>query len=99
MVVKDDNKACVGEVTQSSICKHYYCHNLSVSHDNTESLITTLMISPPMEAVMRKVRRALDPVRAMEGVPSMSEAYRQNRIRLGIRSQQYIALYFFCILL
>ena len=43
------------------------------------------MISPPMEAVLRKMRRALDPVRATEGVPSMSEAYRQNRIRLGIR--------------
>ena len=82
MVVKDDNKVCVGEVTQSSICKHYYCHNLSVSHDNTESLITTLMISPPMEAVMRKFRKAGDPVRVMAGVGSTSKVNIMNRIRL-----------------
>ena len=42
-------------------------------------------MSPPMEEVMRKVRIALDPVRAMEGVRSMSEAYIMNRIRLQIR--------------
>ena len=49
-------------------------------------MIQLMMMSPPMEEVMRKVRRAFDPVRAMEGVPSMSEAYIMNRIRLQIRS-------------
>ena len=42
------------------------------------------MMSPPMEEVMRKVRRALDPVGAIEGMSSTLKAYRQKRIRLRI---------------
>ena len=41
-----------------------------------------MMMSPPMEAVMIKLRRAGDPVRAMEGGGSMLVAYTMNRIRL-----------------
>ena len=46
-----------------------------------------MMMSPPMEAVMRKLRRAGDPVRAMEGGGSTLKAYKQNRIRLEIFDQ------------
>ena len=46
------------------------------------------MMSPPMEEVMRKMRRALDPVRAMERVDLFSlhcssKAYLEMRNRLG----------------
>ena len=41
-----------------------------------------MMMSPPTEAVMRKLQRAGDPVRAMEGGGSMLVAYTMNRIRL-----------------
>ena len=41
-----------------------------------------MMISPPMEAVIRKLRRAGDPVREMEGGGTTLVAYIMNRIRL-----------------
>ena len=45
-------------------------------HGNNEKpvIIIILAMSPPMEAAKRKLRRALDPVRAMEGVPSTLKA-------------------------
>ena len=39
-------------------------------------------MSPPMEAVKRKLRRAGDPVRAMEGGGRTLKAYTMNRVRL-----------------
>ena len=43
------------------------------------------MIMPPtMEAVKRKLRRAGDPVRAMEGGGSKLVAYTMNSVRLEI---------------
>ena len=53
-------------------------------------LKTTLMVvmktkrrSPPTEAVMRKLRRAGDSVKAMEGGGNELTVYKQNRIRLA----------------
>ena len=40
--------------------------------------------SPPTEAVMRKFRRAGEPVMAIEGGGYMLVAKRQNNARLGI---------------
>ena len=43
------------------------------------------MKAPPMEAVKRKLRRAGEPVRAMEGGDTSTlVAYNENRIRLEI---------------
>ena len=39
-------------------------------------------MSPPMEAVKRKLRRAGDPVREMEGGGRTLKAYTMNRVRL-----------------
>ena len=41
-----------------------------------------MRMSPPVEAVMRKLRRAGDPVREMEGGGTTLVAYIMNRIRL-----------------
>ena len=41
--------------------------------------------SPPMEAMMRKLRRAGDPVNAIEGEGSKSATYRQCRMRLELK--------------
>ena len=44
-----------------------------------------MTMPPPMEAVKRKLRRAGEPVRAMEGGDTSTlVAYNENRIRLEI---------------